>query len=343
MRDIGILTAGSFALCMTFGLYDQSPDAVFSDAIIATLILCFTISASIYLPNTMFCVEYIKRNPNPALRIIYIFLDVSVLTTIGLIIGQGLAYLTGFCKTFLYLPVEAYTGTYVLAFFISIFAMIYYMLRERILAANVAIHQQELQRVELERLKVTAELDALQAKISPHFLFNSLNSIAGLIRLDPEKAEEMTLKLAALFRTLINQDHTTMHQVDQEMEIIQTYLDIEKIRFGERLNFDLNVDESVRHTDIPKLLIQPLVENSIKHGISAMADSGQIQVDVHQNDQGLSIEVRDNGPGFSEDVDYGYGLSNIHQRLNVLYPNRFALELNGAPGASVKITLLPEN
>ena len=169
------------------------------------------------------------------------------------------------------------------------------------------LSEQEFQLLNLEKLKTRAELDALQAKINPHFLYNSLNSIASLVHEDPEKAEEMTLLLSKLFRHSTGRDGQLFATLADELEMVQTYLQVEQVRFGNRLTFSVEVAEpALNDLKLPQFLLQPVVENAIKHGIAKRADSGRIDVRIYQKnrttdsqDAGLSelhLCVHDNGP-----------------------------------------------
>ena len=145
-------------------------------------------------------------------------------------------------------------------------AVLYFTLKGNAERMASELKEKELNEERLTRLKMKAELEALQAKINPHFLFNTLNSIASLISENPKAAETTIEKLSELFRyTLKDADKSTV-TIGEELEIVRTYLEIEKVRFGDRLQYTINYDGSVLDLQIPALLIQPLVENSIKHG-----------------------------------------------------------------------------
>lgn len=201
------------------------------------------------------------------------------------------------------------------------------------------ISEQEYQLLNLERLKTKAELDALQARINPHFLYNALNSIAGLVHEDSEKAEKMTLLLSKLFRFTIGTQDQHFNTVANELEIAQTYLDIEQVRFGSRLRFALIADPTIGAVEIPRFLLQPLVENAVKHGISKIAGDGYIEVCVAQQEGTLHCSVHDNGPAFGDHFFTGYGLQSIRDKLKLLYDDRASLDLHDAPRKQVIIQI----
>jgi sensor histidine kinase YesM len=216
----------------------------------------------------------------------------------------------------------------------------YWLTRERY--QTVRFWEQEAQMLRLNELKTKAELEALQAKINPHFLYNALNSIASLVHLDPDKAEEMTLLLSKFFRystAVKSQYHDT---VDHELDLVSTYLDVEKVRFDERLTYSIELaDEGLREKLIPRFLLQPLVENAIKHGISKRAGEGQIRLTIRQQGDQLVFCLHDNGPPFPESLTAGYGLQSIRDKLRLLGGADATLELVNGPDKHVRVTLTP--
>jgi two-component system LytT family sensor kinase len=205
---------------------------------------------------------------------------------------------------------------------------------------TLIITEQELQLSELEKSKTKAELEALQAKINPHFLYNSLNSIASLVHIDPDKAEQMTLLLSKLFRYVTNKKADYFDSLDNELEMVATYLEIEQVRFGDRLSFKIIVrDETLRNIPVPRFLIQPVVENAIKHGIARIADRGVIEVRVTKEQNLLRITVHDNGPSFPEPISGGYGLQSVQNKLKLLYGDKAAVSLQNLPLKQVILDL----
>ena len=203
------------------------------------------------------------------------------------------------------------------------------------------ISDQEFQLLNLEKLKTRAELDALQARINPHFLYNALNSIASLVHEDPDKAEEMTLLLSKLFRyTTGRNTEDYFDTIENELQMVQTYLQVEKVRFGERLQFHVEVsDPALNDLNVPKFILQPIVENAIKHGISKMADQGKIVVKIYEEDGWLHLCVHDNGPFFSDTMGAGYGIRSIQDKLKLLYGDNAKVELHNEPNKSVNISI----
>lgn len=202
------------------------------------------------------------------------------------------------------------------------------------------ITEQEYQLSELEKSKTKAELEALQAKINPHFLYNSLNSIASLVHHDPDKAEQMTLLLSKLFRYVTNKTADYYDTLSNELEMVATYLEIEQVRFGDRLSFRIIVkDDVLKNAQVPRFLIQPIVENAIKHGISKISGNGVIEVRALHVEQMLRISIHDNGPPFPESIQGGYGLQSIQNKLRLLYGSAASLTLQNEPHKQVLVQL----
>ena len=223
-----------------------------------------------------------------------------------------------------------------------IVANVFYFLSRQGKQISRKISDQEYQLLNLEKLKTRAELDALQARINPHFLYNALNSIASLVHEDPDKAEEMTLLLSKLFRyTTGRKTEDYFDTIRNELEMVQTYLQVEKVRFGDRLQFHVEVsDADLNDLRVPKFILQPIVENAIKHGVSKMAEQGKILVKIYEKDDWLHLCVHDNGPSFPDSMGAGYGIRSIQDKLKLLYHENAKVELHNEPQKSVNISIL---
>ena len=187
--------------------------------------------------------------------------------------------------------------------------------------------QMEISKVEnLISLLKYSELKALQSQINPHFLFNVLNTMTSLIRTNPEKAREVTIDLSNYLRYNLDNNLKSVELI-KELNQIDTYIKIEKSRFGEKLNIIYDVDESLYNFQIPSLIIQPLVENSIKHGILKKRDKGFVKIIVKRVDKDIEVAIEDDGVGIEQAVidnldkkiEENIGLKNVHQRLKLLY------------------------
>jgi len=187
--------------------------------------------------------------------------------------------------------------------------------------------QMEISKVEnLMSLLKYSELKALQSQINPHFLFNVLNTMASLIRTNPEKAREVTIDLSSYLRYNLDNNVKSVELI-KELNQIDNYIKIEKARFGDKLNIIYDVDESLYNFQIPSLIIQPLVENSIKHGILKKKENGCVKIIVKKIDKDIEVIIEDDGVGIEQTVidnldkqiKENIGLKNVHQRLKLLY------------------------
>ncbi len=169
-----------------------------------------------------------------------------------------------------------------------------------------------------------AELRALRAQVNPHFLFNSLNTIADLIVRDPPRAETMTLRLAAVFRHVLAQSARPLTSVHEEMEFVRTYLNIEEARFGDRLTVEIRVEPSTAALEIPSLILQPLVENALKHGLGPKTGPGRLWISARLEADRICLIVEDDGLGWQPGA-VGTGLTNVRERLRTLYLDRASL------------------
>jgi two-component sensor histidine kinase len=206
---------------------------------------------------------------------------------------------------------------------------------------NVRFREQE-QRLRL--LANRAELKALRAQINPHFLFNALNAIAGLIHDQPALADETVEHLAEVFRYTLRKSENEWVRLEEEIEFVTAYLRVEQARFGSRLRVEFDVDPAARAISIPAMTIQPLVENAIKHGIAQLEHAGEVRVRAAIVSGSLCVEIFDNGPGFPEGFTWresagaGHGLHNIHERLKGYYGNGAAVRWSHAAGGT-RVTL----
>jgi len=193
-----------------------------------------------------------------------------------------------------------------------------------------------------QQLLLKARMDALTSQINPHFLFNTLNTVSSLIRFDPDMARGVVLKLSNILRRLLRKSETFV-PLREELEFIDDYLDIEVIRFGrDKLQIFKEVDPETLDTFVPSMLLQPMVENSIRHGLAPRLEGGQIHIRTHHRDGRLSIEVADNGMGISperlaEVYGGGIGISNVHERLRLLYGDQFKMDIRSEEGQGTQI------
>ncbi len=209
----------------------------------------------------------------------------------------------------------------------------------------------ELKLEEQKRLLLEARLDALQRQINPHFLFNTLNSIASLARMKPELAREMTVKLANILRALLK-DHDNYVPLREELDFTDDYLDIEVVRFGsDKLRVEKEIDPRTLEVLVPSILLQPLIENSIKHGLEPRIHGGTVTLRSRLNGDRVLIEVADDGVGMGNKPasalprsGAGIGMKNVRERLEVLYGNQARFTVVSSPGRGTLVSIeIPAN
>ena len=199
--------------------------------------------------------------------------------------------------------------------------------------------EKELELSRLRELKTKAELDALHSKINPHFLYNALNSIADLSVTDGKKARKMTIALADLFRYSINHSDHNYATVKDEVEMAEVYLQIEKIRFEDQLNYSLDIDKEFNHYLVPRFVLQPVVENAVKHGLKATGKMTEILIEVKRGENGLQLIVVDNGPLFPAEISPGYGVKSMFDKLDLLFPGQYEVHFANEPRKQVTIRI----
>jgi two-component system, LytTR family, sensor kinase len=206
----------------------------------------------------------------------------------------------------------------------------------------------EMNLEENQQLLLKARMDALTSQINPHFLFNTLNTVSSLIRFDPDAAREVVLKLSNILRRLLRK-HETFVPLREELDFIEDYLDIEVARFGaDKLRVFHEIDEGALDAFVPSMLLQPMIENSIKHGLAPRLEGGQIHIRTRRAEGRLLIEIEDNGIGISaerlaEVYGGGIGISNVHERLRLLYGDQFKMDIRSKEGEGTQIHIeIPE-
>ncbi len=199
------------------------------------------------------------------------------------------------------------------------------------------MNEKELELTKLMALKTKAELDALHSKINPHFLYNALNSIADLSITDGKKARKMTIALADLFRYSINYSNNNYSTVKDEVEMANVYLQIEKIRFEDKLNYTLKVEDGLDNYLVPRFILQPLAENAVKHGLKSTGQMTEINLEVKREGIGLVMNVADSGPAFPDELNPGYGVKSVYDKLDLLFPGNYEMRFSNQPVKQVSL------
>jgi two-component system, LytTR family, sensor kinase len=206
--------------------------------------------------------------------------------------------------------------------------------------------ERRLREERLQHAATQAELRALRAQVDPHFLFNTLNTITELISTDAQLAETMTERLCRFFRYTLSRQDRLYSTLDEELEFVRHYLDIEQVRFSERLRVEIRKDDGLGQQIVPSLLLQPLVENSVRHGLAPKLGGGSVIVTASRNGDQVCLLVADDGVGIRADNNrlssrgHGVGLQNVRERLRALYGDAAQVSVDSAPDQGTRIKLL---
>jgi signal transduction histidine kinase len=204
--------------------------------------------------------------------------------------------------------------------------------------------ERELTAAQLQTQLAEAQLEALQRQLHPHFLFNTLNTISALMHRDVQAADEMLVQLSDLLRLTLDRVGTQQVPLKDEVDFLRKYLEIEQTRFGDRLIVNIDIDPELLDAPVPNLILQPLVENALRHGIGPRIGVGKVDVTASQAGDLLTLIVRDNGVGLSPDklnaFHSGVGLSNTRSRLENLYGDRHRFEFQTPPGGGLVVTIV---
>lgn len=205
--------------------------------------------------------------------------------------------------------------------YFSVIALVYayyYLLRQK---------EQELNRTRLSAQLLDAKINALQSQLQPHFIFNALNDISSLMDLSIDKAQNAIVDLSEMLRLTLSIKDDKYISINKELSILKKYLDVEKIRFDQKLEIHFDVEDNLLNEFMPPLLLQPIVENSIKHGFSYDNDSIKVAICINGGKESINFEISNSGQLLTEDFNYGIGLTNIISRMNTLYNGEFKFEM----------------
>jgi sensor histidine kinase YesM len=204
----------------------------------------------------------------------------------------------------------------------------------------------ELRASRLQTQLTQAQLEALKMQLQPHFLFNTLHSISALLHRDPDAADRMIARLGDFLRLTLENSGTQEVSLQKELEFLTCYLEIERVRFQDRLTTSVEVEPAALDSPVPNLILQPIVENALRHGVAQTRGPGRVEISAKRENGSLRIRVWDNGPGLAaitrpdDGLREGLGLSNTRARLEQLYGSAHSFELENAPGGGLLVTLV---
>lgn len=293
----------------------------------------------------LFCVRFTekliqRKTPIPLSIVIHTFLSIVLTVFSGIIMIVYERYILNLdenLELISYVSRIAYGfnhNFYVYFTIITIVYAYYYLQNQKNL---------QLKESDLKTQLLDSKISALQSQLQPHFLFNALNDISSLIEIDPQKSQEAIIDLSEMLRHTLNLKDQKFISLESEILLLKKYLDIERIRYDEKLKVHYDIDESLWELNVPPLLLQPIVENSIKHGFSYDHDTLEISIKAVKTDNYLHITIINNGKPLPEvQLDMGTGISNILKRLDTLYGKAFEFEicnLEGFVNNSIKIPM----
>jgi sensor histidine kinase YesM len=301
-----------------------------------SFVISLIMSQSLGIPicsMMMFLLWIFKPKPERIVSVAFIvIIGIASGTLIGLQIGPFVLQ-----RIFSIVPEQQQKNllkTIILAITFGSVASYFFYSKARFRVSEEVIQQERIKRLSSEKEALEANLRLLQAQIEPHFLFNTLSNVLSLIDTDPAHGKSMLVDLIHYLRTSLSRTFPDPITLDQEMDMIKAYLNIQKIRMGERLRFKIELPEAVRKHPFPPMLLQPLVENAVKHGLEPKMEGGEIMIKVTEETDLIRIEVTDTGNGFSSFHNTGVGIGNVRERIKLLFgeEGRLILEENEPNG-----------
>jgi sensor histidine kinase YesM len=283
-----------------------------------------------------------RRWPLPAAVLLTtgVFAAAGCLAAQTLLMWTGVAVPENFWRQYLHTLSRA--SLLSVAFGLGAFS--YASIRDQLRRTEEKLHEKEMVEARAEKLVAEARLRSLESRLHPHFLFNTLNSISALIRVDPVRAEQIVGRLSALLRSSLDTSSRSLIPLAQELAIVEDYVDIERARFGDKLRGRIDVPADVRDAQVPPLSVQSLVENAVKHGITPQRGGGEVLVSASAENRQLTIEVSDTGGGFDlSAIRAGHGLDSLVRRLDALFSADARLNVSRRGDRCVVQMVLPRS
>lgn len=274
----------------------------------------------------------------------FAILSIFVIVPVGCLLAQGLqaVFNVWVRQHFWSQYLHTIKVSVPLALVFGLGALAYASLQTRLEAAELRLSNKELAEERTRKLAAETRLRSLESWIHPHFLFNTLNSISALIATNPALAEQIVSRLATLLRASLDSSGHSLIPLRQELAMVESYADIERVRFGDKLRGTIDVPAELQEIKVPPMSVQSLVENAVKHGITPQPNGGEFLVSVRPADNSIRIEIRDSGPGFDlTSMRAGHGLDKLVQRLDALFGDRARLNAFRRDGYSVVEMVLP--
>lgn len=347
MREIGMMVALNTLIAIFVKLVLHSKQGFFMVWVFSMLI-GFSINGVISLSSYLI---WRKQEPN---RIAFMLICIAA-APVGYFIGSSIGlFLYGIdAPSFVTLMQSGNRAPIVVSAFISLFAGIFFWNQNKLNDIKLAQEKEKARTAAIERQALQAQLQLLQAQIEPHMLFNTLANLQGLIAIDTERARYMLEQLIRYLRATLNSARTEKTTLKHEFELMHAYLELLAIRMGKRLTYAIELPAELESKEIAPMLLQPLVENAIKHGLEPKVEGGKVTVSARTEHQCLILTVADTGLGLPADYDENYrapdhqshvGNANIRERVLALYGEKASFTLmNNQPCGVVAELRLPLN
>jgi len=281
---------------------------------------------------------------NPFFQTIAYFGEVLIGSMGGILSGS---FLMGIPPMSLFQGYKIYGQTLFLGLVFGSVIAYFFITREQLTKTNAQLQEERIKRIIGEKAAVEADLKRLQAQVEPHFLFNTLSNILSLIDTDPVTGKKMLENLTGYLRTSLDRTRKKESTIGQEVAMIRDYMEIFKLRMGDRFRYRLDVVDDMKDLPFPPMLIQPLVENALRHGLEPKVEGGEIRIDASASEKTIRVEISDTGEGMPASAGIGVGLANVKDRLVALYGDhgKLTLEENHPNGltAIIEVPLVADS
>jgi sensor histidine kinase YesM len=309
--------------------------------------LCAAVYSAVIVPPSIFFLTWVSHRYTDRFPRMAILMQAVIQVcnaTVGSLAGGVILQVAGIVPPSGYWPQLRFTLPFaiVISLVIGLSISSFETMRYKLQAASLQLRTRQVEQERAYKLLAEARLSSLESRIHPHFLFNTLNSIAALIPSDPARAEQTVGNLASLLRFSLNANQSGLVPLAHELKIVRDYLEIEKTRFGARLRYEIDVPESLSEVKVPPLAVQSLAENAVKHAVSRQSQGATIQIIGSANANRVCIAVLDDGPGFSLDaITPEHGLGSLIARMEILYGAAGQLEVAREGGKTAVRLIFP--
>ena len=337
-----ILAATMASALLHYWMISAAIGESFASCFLHSFVYCTCIGLEFFYSFHLFSAR-ITRQTFP-LNWFLLFLTVLVSAIIGTLTADFiLGCITGMSfDQYLKKVMTGMRFSLILSMIFGISFFLYESLKVQLQQTSLELSNKQLDEERARKLALSAQLSSLESRVRPHFLFNTLNSISALIPEDAQGAERMVERLASLLRFSLDANQSATISLRDEIKILRDYLEIEQVRFGQRLKFSIEISPELESVQVPPFSLQTLAENCIKYCVSAKREGGEILIRANKNKGFIKLEVLDNGCGFAADqIIEGHGLDNLQARLMTLYEDRAKLQVSRQNDFTVVSISLP--